>query len=190
MLPYFHGPAWHEYTFSCSGTFCSEWKVVQATRESNINSIILYRLSRQQNVLSQGIYYMPRYPLTLLLAGGGLQKPPPRFSCAIAERLEIASWNSEFEDTLIADILWIFWPKVRTDHHVSSAERLSKINLQPRHGYSSPRVSMKLTGLHEVIITYKMLTSDFIPGDLRSGQFRDLPIISLWGNNENVSRFA
>ena len=41
---------------------------------------------------------------------------------------------------------------------------------------------MKLTELHEVISAYKGLTSEFFPGDLRSDQFCDLPIISLWGN--------
>ena len=53
---------------------------------------------------------------------------------------------------------------------------------------------MKLTGLLEVevINTYKMHASKFAtytykstpknPGDLRSGQFRHLPIISIWGN--------
>ena len=41
---------------------------------------------------------------------------------------------------------------------------------------------MRLTRLHEVIITYQGLTLEFFIGDLRSGQFRDLPIVSLWGN--------
>ena len=41
---------------------------------------------------------------------------------------------------------------------------------------------MKLAGLHKVIITYKMLASDFFPDDLRSDQLRDPTIISLWGN--------
>ena len=33
MFPCFDGPAWHEYAFTCSGTFSSEWKVVQAIRD-------------------------------------------------------------------------------------------------------------------------------------------------------------
>ena len=41
---------------------------------------------------------------------------------------------------------------------------------------------MKLERLHEVIITYQGLTLEYFPGDLRSGQFRDLPVINLWGN--------
>ena len=41
---------------------------------------------------------------------------------------------------------------------------------------------MKLTGLHEIISNYKLYVSDIYTGDLRSGQFQDLPIISLSGN--------
>ena len=38
---------------------------------------------------------------------------------------------------------------------------------------------MKLTGLLEVISTYRIYGPEFYLGDLRSGQFRDIPIISL-----------
>ena len=43
---------------------------------------------------------------------------------------------------------------------------------------------MKLTGfMLEVISTCKIYAYDFFyPGNLMSGQFRDLAIISLWGN--------
>ena len=41
---------------------------------------------------------------------------------------------------------------------------------------------MKHTGLLSHTSTYKIHISEFYPGDLRSVQFRDLPIISLWGN--------
>ena len=32
IFPFLHGPAWHEAALTCSGTFSSEWKEVQATR--------------------------------------------------------------------------------------------------------------------------------------------------------------
>ena len=42
---------------------------------------------------------------------------------------------------------------------------------------------MKLTGLLEILsVPVKRMSQNFYPGDLRSGQFRDFPIISLWGN--------
>ena len=41
---------------------------------------------------------------------------------------------------------------------------------------------MKLTGSLEVTSAYKMYVSVFCPGGLRSGQFRDLPILCLWEN--------
>ena len=39
---------------------------------------------------------------------------------------------------------------------------------------------MKLSEYDKVIGTYKMYILDFDIGDLRSGRFRDLPIISQW----------
>ena len=39
---------------------------------------------------------------------------------------------------------------------------------------------MKLSEYDKVIGTYKMYISDFDIGDLRSGHFRDIPIISQW----------
>ena len=53
--------------------------------------------------------------------------------------------------------------------------------LRSCHGHSAWGTDTKLSGLHKVISTYKMLSRIFDIGDLRSGQFRDLPIISLWG---------
>ena len=58
-------------------------------------------------------------------------------------------------------------------------------SLQPRHGYSSRRIKMELAGLHQVISTYlyvECVSQSFYPGDLRSGQFRDIFILSIWGN--------
>ena len=39
---------------------------------------------------------------------------------------------------------------------------------------------MKRTELFEVISTYKDMSQNLYSGDLRSGQFYDLPIIRLW----------
>ena len=45
---------------------------------------------------------------------------------------------------------------------------------------------LKLSGFGILPSTYNLYTSDFFfcTGDLRSGQFRDLPIISQWGKNQ------
>ena len=43
---------------------------------------------------------------------------------------------------------------------------------------------MKFSEYDEVISAYKTYISDFDVGDLRSGHFCDLPIISQWAKNQ------
>ena len=56
------------------------------------------------------------------------------------------------------------------------------------------QVSLKLTGCYKGTQTYKMFNSEFLYrnfyiDDLRSCQFRDLPIISKWGKYTNAFNF-
>ena len=61
---------------------------------------------------------------------------------------------------------------------------------QPRHGYSSRRMefsSVHVWNLQNCLwstVPIKCLSHNFYLVDLRSGQYRDLPIISLWENME------
>ena len=100
-----------------------------------------------------------RHFLTLLFVcvcvGGFRSLPSVFFSCgAIAKRLELWSWNFL---TFKGNSLLPFC-EFLAQGQVSSADPPSKI-LQLRHGYSSCRISMKLTGLLSLISTYKMYLS-------------------------------
>ena len=61
---------------------------------------------------------------------------------------------------------------------------------QPRHGYSSRRIeasSVHVWNLQNCLwstVPIKCLSQNLYLVDLRSGQYRDLPIISLWENME------
>ena len=60
-----------------------------------------------------------------------------------------------------------------------------KITFPSRHGYNVSGKVMKLSEYDEVISAYKTYISDFFYiGDLRSGHFCDLPIISQWAKNQ------
>ena len=58
------------------------------------------------------------------------------------------------------------------------------ITFQSRHGYNVSGKVMKLSEYEEVISAYKTFILDFDIGDLRSGHFCDLPIISQWAKNQ------
>ena len=63
-------------------------------------------------------------------------------------------------------------------------------SLQPRHGYSSRRVSMKLTGLHDVISTYKKCVSEFLSWWYKVRSISWPLHYKPMGKYENASRFA
>ena len=56
--------------------------------------------------------------------------------------------------------------------------------LQLCYGHSARDKYLKLSGFDILPSTYNLYISDFVIGDLRSGQFRDLPIISQWGKTQ------
>ena len=114
-----------------------------------------------------------------ILGGGRLQNPPPSgFSCAIAKRLEKAGWNFlTFKGHSLPTFCEIFgtmagqasWPSFRKvcNHAMATVHVGSVWNLQDYMRSSVP---------------IKCASRNLYTGNRRSGQFRDLSILSLWGN--------
>ena len=112
------------------------------------------------------------------IVGGGGQMSPLGFSCAFAKPLEISSSNFQILRSIQCKHSVIYFgPRLGQSPGQVRWPFLKKWQL--RHGYSSRRISMKLTGLFSVFSTYKMYLSYFFPCNLRSGTFRDLSILSL-----------
>ena len=119
---------------------------LRAPQRSKLFGVHLYRI----------IYTVWQHLTLFLVGGGGFRSPPPSgFSCAIANRLDKARENFltfKGHALLTSDILWNFWPKVR------SADPPSK-NFATTPWLSSSRIRVKLTG-KQVISTYNMCVSE------------------------------
>ena len=118
------------------------------------------------------------------IPGGRALKPPPPlgFSFAIAKRLEIESWNFlNFNGHSLRTFFEIFGP---SSGQVTRSGRLSSLKKVPNHAMATVNVGSVWNWQDCLVISVstKCMPKNVYPGDLRSGQFRDLPIISLWGN--------
>ena len=85
-----------------------------------------------------------------------------RFLCAVVKQLEIRSWNFlTFKGHPLRTFCEIFGPR---SGQVTRSRQLTllKKKLAARHGYISHRITMKGTGLLEVISPYGMYVSEFL----------------------------
>ena len=103
-------------------------------------------------------------PLALFLAGGGDFRSllPLRFFVCHCQTVGDSELKfSTFKGHSLAKFCEIFGTRLG---QVTRSGQLTLLqnSLQPLHDYSSPRISMKLTGLHEVISTYKMCVLEFL----------------------------
>ena len=110
------------------------------------------------------------------------RSPPSCISCAIAKQLKIGSWNflnlNGHSLRTFCEIFGLRPGQVRSPGQLS----WPFWNSQPRHWYSSRRISMKLTGLLEFIRAHKMGVSKILSWWPKVRPISWLPIISLWWN--------
>ena len=122
-----------------------------------------------------------------LLGGGGVWTPPPLRFFEDSEKTaarSAAGFHPPYPH-LFRNFCKNFDPmpcEVRSPGQVKWPNY--KITFQSRHGYNVSGKVMKLSEYDEVTSAYKTYISDFDIGDLRSGHFCDLPIISQWAKNQ------
>ena len=104
--------------------------------------------------------------------------------CAIAKQLEIESWNwLDFNGHSLRTFCEIFGPRsgqIRTLAQVSWPS-FKKVR---NHAVATVNVGSvrNLQDYLVISVPIKCMPKNFYPDDLRSGQFRDLTIRSLWWN--------
>ena len=122
--------------------------------------------------------------LTLFLTEGTL-KPPWGFSCAIAKRLEIESWNFlTYNGHSLRSFCEFFGQnQVRSGHQGHQEVSWPSFKKVRNHAMITVNVG-SVWNLQDCLVIsapIKRMPRNFYPGDTRSCQFRELHIISLWG---------
>ena len=123
------------------------------------------------------------------LGGGGWTLPPWGFSRQLKNGgVQRRRFLHSCSDNSSATFLKILGPgHQRSGHQVRSSNPTSEKN---DNRVTATVVERKIWNFHDLVyyqVPTTCISRIFYIGDLRSGQFRDLPIISQWGKNSNAS---
>ena len=124
--------------------------------------------------------------LTRALEGGGGKNAHPSGFSRIPEKRRCAAppFFSTCSQLNLCKNFNSRSPKVRSPGQVKVKNRF--LTLRLRSGHTRYRIGFKPSAFHKVIDTYNFCISDFDICHQRSGQFRDLTIISQWAKIQIV----